>query len=92
MSAYLIYLCEGVNDRAELEVYSKFKALEGDKKVEGVVLAEFPTWEEAEAWYDSPGYSAIRHHRMSGAKYVGLLVDGGVAPDSERMPQTKSRK
>ena len=111
MAAYLLYLCESVNDRAELEIYweeigptfqghnvkllagyTKFKVLEGNKKIEGVVLAEFPSWEEAQAWYDSPAYSAIRHHRINGAKYIGLLVDGGVVPDSERMPQTKTNK
>jgi uncharacterized protein (DUF1330 family) len=111
VAAYLLYLCESVNDRAELEIYweeigptfqghnvkllagyTKFKVLEGNKKIEGVVLAEFPSWEEAQAWYDSPAYSAIRHHRINGAKYIGLLVDGGVVPDSERMPQTKTNK
>jgi uncharacterized protein (DUF1330 family) len=56
------------------------------------VVAEFPSMEEAKRWYDSPGYVAVRQHRMRGAKYLGLLVDGGVTESiDERMPQTKRK-
>jgi Domain of unknown function (DUF1330) len=58
--------------------YRPFQLLEGEGPVEGVVVAEFPSMEEAKRWYDSPGYVAVRQHRMRGAKYLGLLVDGGV--------------
>ena len=109
MPAYLIYICQGVSDRKELETYWKdmpptfmgfdvklhtayrpFQLLEGEGPVEGVVVAEFPSMEEAKRWYDSPGYVAVRQHRMRGAKYLGLLVDGGVTESiDERMPQTR---
>jgi uncharacterized protein (DUF1330 family) len=109
MPAYLIYVCQSVSDRKELEtywkdmpptfvgfdvklhtVYRSFQLLEGEGPVEGVVVAEFPSMGEARRWYDSPGYVAVRRHRMRGAKYLGLLVDGGVTESiDERMPQTR---
>jgi len=111
MPAYLVYICQSVSDRKELETYWKdmprtfigfdvklhtvyrpFELLEGEGPVEGVVVAEFPSIEEAKRWYDSPGYVAVRQHRMRGAKYLGLLVDGGVTESiDERMPQTRQK-
>jgi hypothetical protein len=44
--------------------------------------------EVAKSWYDSPGYRAIRHHRQHGAKYIGILMEGGILPPNQRMPQT----
>ena len=58
-----------------LVAYGQHEVLEGDP-VEGVVIAEFPTFEAAKAWYDSPAYQAIRHHRLKGAMYSGLVVQG----------------
>ena len=55
--------------------YGRLEVLEGDT-VEGIVLAEFPSFEAAKAWYESPSYQAIRHHRLQGAIYGGLLVQG----------------
>jgi uncharacterized protein (DUF1330 family) len=99
----MIYFCEGVTDRKELEIYwekigatfaghevkllagyTPFEILEGSN-IEGVVVAEFPTMEAARGWYHSPAYRAIRHHRTDNAKYVGLLVEGGVAPVEQRL-------
>ena len=69
--------------------YTPFEVLEGDvEEVLGVVIAEFPSYEACKAWYDSPGYLAGRRHRLRGARYLGLLVDGGVTPPADRMPQT----
>jgi uncharacterized protein (DUF1330 family) len=55
--------------------YGRLEVLEGDP-VEGVVIAEFPSLEAAKAWYESPAYQAIRHHRLKGAIYSGLIVQG----------------
>jgi uncharacterized protein (DUF1330 family) len=58
-----------------LAVYGKFKALEnidGD----GAVIIEFATFEEAEAWYNSPAYREAMQHRHRGAKYRIFLTDG----------------
>ena len=45
-------------------------------EVEGVVIASFPTFEEAKAWYESPAYNEAREHRFRGAEYRGLIVEG----------------
>ena len=55
--------------------YGRHEVLEGDP-VEGIVIAEFPSFEAAKAWYESPAYQAIRHHRLKGAIYNGLIVQG----------------
>ena len=75
----------------KLAAYTPFEQLEGDK-VDGVAVIEFPSFEIAKAWYDSPAYRAIRHHRMNGARYIGLLVEGGALPPELRMPHTKDRR
>lgn len=58
-----------------LAAYGHHVTLEGPD-VEGVVIAEFPTVEEARAWYDSPAYQAAAQHRFRGAVYRGLIVEG----------------
>ncbi len=58
-----------------LVAYGKHVTLEGPD-VEGVVIAEFPSLEEARAWYDSPAYQAVSQHRFRGAVYRGLIVEG----------------
>jgi len=65
---------EGHNIKA-LARYSKVESLEG-APVEGVVILEFPTFEEAKAWYDSPAYAEARKHRFLGADYRALIVEG----------------
>jgi uncharacterized protein (DUF1330 family) len=81
---------EGYHPKS-IAAYTPFEQLEGDE-VEGVAVIEFPSFDIAKAWYDSPPYRAIRHHRMNGAKYIGLLVEGGALPANLRMPQTKDRR
>jgi len=103
MSVYMVYICHGVSDRAQLEkywssigptldgqplevvaAYAPFEVLEGDD-VLGVFVGEWPSMEAAKAWYDSPGYKAIRHLRMDSATYTGVLVEAGVAPGHDRL-------
>lgn len=57
-----------------LAAYGKHLTLEGPD-IEGVVIAEFPTLEEARAWYDSPAYQDAAQHRHRGAVYRGLIVE-----------------
>jgi uncharacterized protein (DUF1330 family) len=109
LSAYLLYVCQGINDRSELEkywvvtqptfegrnmkvhaAYTPFDVLEGDGPVLGAVVAEFPSYEVAKDWYNSPGYVSGRQHRIHGANYIGLLAEGGYTPPEDRMPETKS--
>jgi uncharacterized protein (DUF1330 family) len=109
MPAYLVYICQGVSDRDELETYwekapATFEGhdvkllsaytplvhLEGDGPVEGVVIAEFPSVDDAKDWYNG-AYQDVMPHRVRGAKYLGLIVDGGVTVNvDERMPQTRT--
>ena len=58
-----------------LAAYGRHVTLEGPE-VEGAVVAEFPSVEEARAWYDSPSYRAAAEHRFRGAVYRGLIVEG----------------
>src|ERR1700694_2286835 len=44
--------------------------------IEAAAILEFPTFEEAEAWYDSPAYQAAVVHRFRGAKYRTFIVQG----------------
>ena len=69
--------------------YTPFEQLEGPK-IEGVAVIEFESFELAKTWYDSPAYRAIRHHRINGADYIGVIAQGGSVPADERMPQTKN--
>ena len=47
-----------------------------DPEVEGVVILEFPSFDEAKAWYDSPAYREVREHRFRGADYRAVIVEG----------------
>ena len=58
-----------------LATYGRHVTLEGPE-VEGVVVAEFPSVEEARAWYDSPANQEVAQHRFRGAVYRGLIVEG----------------
>ena len=58
-----------------LVAYGRHVTLEGPE-VEGIVVAEFPSVEEARAWYDSPAYREVAEHRFRGAVYRGLIVEG----------------
>lgn len=55
--------------------YGRFEVLEGNS-VEGVVIAEFPSFEAAKTWYESPSYQRIRQQRLKGAIYSGFVVQG----------------
>ncbi|MGO4498231.1 DUF1330 domain-containing protein [Paenibacillus sp. 2RAB27] len=37
---------------------------------------EFPSFEEAETWYYSPAYQEAVKHRLKGAAYRGIIVEG----------------
>ncbi len=58
-----------------LSGYGPHITLEGPE-IEGVVIAEFPSFEAARQWYDSPAYQEVAIHRQRGAIYRGLIVEG----------------
>jgi uncharacterized protein (DUF1330 family) len=58
-----------------LVVYGAVEAFEGEAP-DGVIILEFPTMDDARAWYASPEYQAAISDRMRGATYRALLVEG----------------
>lgn len=58
-----------------LAYYGAVDTLEGPP-VDGAVILEFETVEEARASYDSPLYQAALTHRLKGAEYRVFIVEG----------------
>jgi uncharacterized protein (DUF1330 family) len=56
-------------------VYGRLRTTEG-APLQGAVILEFPTFAEAEAWYDSDAYQAAVVHRFRGATYRTFIVEG----------------
>jgi uncharacterized protein (DUF1330 family) len=53
----------------------RFEILEGPGS-EGIVIIEFPSYEAAQAWYDSSEYQAAREYRFQGGDYRFILTEG----------------
>jgi uncharacterized protein (DUF1330 family) len=49
---------------------------EGEHQPHGGVLIEFPSVEQARAWYDSPEYAGLKALRERSARTIGMLVEG----------------
>jgi uncharacterized protein (DUF1330 family) len=58
-----------------LVAYGNYEVLEGSA-IEGAVVLEFPTMEDAKTWYNSPAYKEARETRFKGADYRCVLVQG----------------
>jgi uncharacterized protein (DUF1330 family) len=58
-----------------LAFYGAQEVLEGPD-VEGAVILRFPSFAEAQAWYRSPAYQAALQHRLKGAAYRVMIVEG----------------
>jgi len=52
------------------------ETLEGDRKTHRVVVLEFPTYEKAQAWYNSPEYQDAKKIRLEASTGQIILVDG----------------
>jgi hypothetical protein len=76
-----------------LAAYAPCEVLDTDQneRVEGVVLAEFPPFEQTIAWFNGDAYVEVRKHR-EGNEYLGMLVDGAVTPISERKPPVQTAR
>ncbi|HWX31877.1 MAG TPA: DUF1330 domain-containing protein [Steroidobacteraceae bacterium] len=59
-----------------------------DERVEGVVIAEFPPFEQTVGWFNSEAYVQARKDRTNGNEYLGMVVESGVAPISKRSAGT----
>lgn len=57
-------------------LYGKNELIEGDDQPEGIAILEFPTYDEAKAWYNNLLYQAAREHRLKGGRYRSFIVEG----------------
>jgi uncharacterized protein (DUF1330 family) len=66
--------------------YAPFEVLDADRdeRVEGVVIAEFPPFEQTVEWFNGDAYVQARKDRTNCNEYLGMVVDSGVAPISKR--------
>ena len=55
-----------------------------DERVEGVVIAEFPPFEQTVEWFNGDAYVQARKDRTNGNEYLGMVVDSGVAAIGKR--------
>lgn len=58
-----------------LVAYGAVQALEGTPP-EAVIMLQFPTVEDARAWYENPIYQAALPHRLKSADYRSIIVEG----------------
>jgi uncharacterized protein (DUF1330 family) len=58
-----------------LVAYGVFEVLEGPP-IEGAVILQFPTMDDAKSWYNSPLYQDALQHRLAGAKYRVFFIEG----------------
>lgn len=56
-------------------LYGAIHSLE-ENPADGVALLEFPTVEDAKAWYHSDAYQAAAPHRIRSAPYRIMIVEG----------------
>ena len=54
----------------------RLKTIEGDSEHRRVVVIEFPTFEDAEAFYHSPLYEAAKAEREGAAEGQLIIVEG----------------
>jgi uncharacterized protein (DUF1330 family) len=73
-----------------LAAYGPCEVLDADQKerVEGVVIAEFPPFEQTVDWFNGDAYVQARKDRTNGNDYLGIVVDSGVAPIGQRSADT----
>lgn len=62
-----------------LAVYGAMETLLGSAP-DGAVVLEFPSIEDAKAWYDSPRYREARIFRQKAAKHREFIIEGFVPP------------
>lgn len=58
-----------------LAIHGRQEVLEGPQNEELIIL-EFPTYEDAQAWYHSPEYQAASERRHQGGDYRFILTEG----------------
>ena len=56
-------------------IHGRHEVLEGPA-VEEIIILEFPTYDEAKAWYESPEYQAACEHRFRAGDYRFIITEG----------------
>jgi len=56
-------------------VFGRQEVREGPA-VDGIAMLEFPTFDEARAWYDSPAYQEAAQYRFRAADFRCVIVEG----------------
>jgi hypothetical protein len=71
--------------------YGPFEVLDADQdeRVEGVVIAEFPPFEQTVEWFNGDAYVQARKDRTNGNEYLGMVVDSGVTPIANASHESK---
>jgi uncharacterized protein (DUF1330 family) len=66
--------------------YGPCEVLDADQeeRVEGVVIAEFPPFEQTVEWFNGDAYVQARKDRTNDNDYLGIVVESGIAPASKR--------
>ena len=54
----------------------KAELLEGDGSPKRIVIVEFPSFEEATAWWESPDYAEAKKVRQASANTKMIVVEG----------------
>ena len=54
----------------------EWESLEGEWALERTIVVEFPSWERAKAWYQSPEYASARDLSRIALKRKMLVVQG----------------
>jgi uncharacterized protein (DUF1330 family) len=52
------------------------EAVEGEFRPDGVAIIEFPSMEQARAWYDAADYQDLKSLRQRSARSTLLFLDG----------------
>ena len=55
---------------------NRIRVVEGSWQPNHVVMIEFPSYEEANRWYDSEEYKKLKNLRRSSGKFDGIIVEG----------------
>jgi uncharacterized protein (DUF1330 family) len=63
------------HDCKPLAIYGRLRSTDGPI-TDGALIMEFPTFEAAEAWYDSPAYQAAVVDRFASAEYRTFIIEG----------------
>jgi uncharacterized protein (DUF1330 family) len=54
---------------------ARYEVVEGPA-IEAIAILEFPTFEEAKAWYDDPVYREALEFRLRGGEHRAVIVEG----------------